>query len=76
MTVPLAIRVLDVEPDNVIGYVIEVHGGVYCLDICLVPIIPSTLMVAQCKVLWHLRRACCQAILLQDLQHRLMFIPA
>ncbi len=45
--VALAIRVLDVEPDKVIGDVVLIKARVHCLHVFLVIVVPAALVVGQ-----------------------------
>lgn len=46
--VALAVRVLDVQPDEVIGNVVLVKAGVDRLHVLLVVVVPPALVVTQC----------------------------
>lgn len=45
--VALAIGVLDVEPDKVIGDVVLVKACIHCLHVFLVIVVPAALVVGQ-----------------------------
>lgn len=46
--VALAVRVLDVQPDEVIGDVVLVKAGIHRLHVLLVIVVPPALVVTQC----------------------------
>lgn len=48
---PLAISVLNVQPDDIIGHVVFVEAGIDSLDIGLVPVVPAALVVPDGEVL-------------------------
>ena len=43
------IRVLNIEPNDIVRKVKFLKLGVNCLDICLIPVVPPTLMIAKRK---------------------------
>lgn len=45
--VALAIRVLDIQPDEVIGNVVLIEACVHCLHVLLVVVVPAALVVGQ-----------------------------
>lgn len=45
--IPLLVRVVDIEPDDVIGDVVAIESGVHGLHVSLVSVVPATLMVAE-----------------------------
>lgn len=46
--IAFAVRVLDVQPDEVIGDVVLVKAGIDCLHVLLVVVVPPALVVTQC----------------------------
>mmetsp|Transcript_62451 Transcript_62451/g.149055 ORF Transcript_62451/g.149055 Transcript_62451/m.149055 type:complete len:262 (+) Transcript_62451:1252-2037(+) len=62
----LAIRVLDVEPDNIHWQVILIKVLVDHLHILLISVVPAALMLAQGKQGWQRRKACEGMPLLHD----------
>lgn len=46
--VAFAVRVLDVQPDEVIGDVVLVKASIDCLHVLLVVVVPPALVVPQC----------------------------
>ena len=65
---PLAISVLNVQPNDIIGNVVLIKGSINCLHVCLVPVVPTALVVGNAKVLRQRCGACQACILLHDLQ--------
>ena len=65
---PLAISVLNVQPDDVIGDVVLIKGSIDRLHVCLIPVVPATLVVGNAKVLGQRCGACQARILLHHLQ--------
>lgn len=45
--IPLPVRVVDIEPDDVVGDVVAIESGVHGLHVGLVFVVPAALMVAE-----------------------------
>ena len=65
---PLAISVLNVQPDDIIGDVVLIKGSIDCLHIGLVPVVPTALVVGNTEVLRQRCGACQARVLLHHLQ--------
>mmetsp|Transcript_28532 Transcript_28532/g.73202 ORF Transcript_28532/g.73202 Transcript_28532/m.73202 type:complete len:278 (-) Transcript_28532:1000-1833(-) len=65
--VPLAVRVLDVQPQHVVRQVELLEFAVHELDVFLVVVVPPALVVAQREARRERRRACEPGILRKDL---------
>mmetsp|Transcript_12550 Transcript_12550/g.37706 ORF Transcript_12550/g.37706 Transcript_12550/m.37706 type:complete len:368 (-) Transcript_12550:667-1770(-) len=51
--VPLAIRVFNVQPDDVVGDVVLVKAGIHRQSVCLVVVVPPALVVPEGEQLRH-----------------------
>lgn len=60
---PLAIGVLNVQPDDIVGHVIFVKACIDSLDVCLVAVVPAALVVPDGEVLGQGCAACQPSIL-------------
>ena len=47
--ISFAVSVLNIEPNDIVRKVKFLKLGVNCLDICLIPVVPPTLMIAKRK---------------------------
>ncbi len=61
---PFPVGVLNVQPDDIIGYVIFVKVGIDLAHVSLIPVVPAALVVPQREVLGQRSRACDGCILL------------
>ena len=50
-SLPLAICMLDVQPDDIIRHVIFIEACIDSLDICLIPVVPTALVIGNGEVL-------------------------
>ncbi|TNN51073.1 hypothetical protein EYF80_038709 [Liparis tanakae] len=47
--ITLPVRVLDVQPDDVVRDVVAIESGVHSLHVGLVVVVPAALVVPECK---------------------------
>lgn len=47
----LAVRVLDIEPQHVVGNIVDVEVGVHLFYVVHIVVVPPTLVVSQSEVL-------------------------
>ena len=65
---PLAICVLDVQPDDIVGNVVGIKACCHGSHILLIAVVPAALVVAQRKHLGQRCSACEGCVLLRHLQ--------
>ena len=51
----LAIRMLNIQPENIVRDIMLIETSIYIMYIFLVIVVPSTLMITQCKSLKNQR---------------------